>query len=120
MHWCCPFLFTKISYLLLISIQILETLFALYSTFASIYYSYNNPIVSYYDYQDYLSNYGKSLTNSAVDTVDVEFENGDGNENENSSTSQAPMYNGWTYRTQHVLQFILDAIEKGKASNSQS
>lgn len=95
-------------------LQILETLFALYSTFATIFNSYNNPIISYYDYDDYLTHYGKSLTNSAVDTVDVEFEqNGDGHKVSDAS-------NNWAHKTQRVLQFVLNAIEKGKAMNSEN
>lgn len=82
---------------------------ALYSTFAGIYYSYNNPLISYYDYQDYVSNYGRSLTDGNIDTVDVDYDNG-----QNDSHPSTTHTTSWMHKTAHAMQFILNAIEKGK------
>lgn len=75
----------------------------IYSTFAAIYYSKVNPLVSDYDYTDYLGG-ARSLSGGDLDFVDDETaENG---------VKQSKGWLDWLPRTGHSLKFILDAIDK--------
>uniref|UniRef100_A0A336MWJ8 CSON005193 protein n=1 Tax=Culicoides sonorensis TaxID=179676 RepID=A0A336MWJ8_CULSO len=84
----------------------------IYSTFAAIYYSKVNPIVSDYEYQDYLG--GRSFPEGAS-IVDANQDVVDTGDDDSNSTQQKPdswSTSSWLSKTQYALQFILDAIEK--------
>lgn len=71
----------------------------IYSTFAAIYYSKVNPVVSYYDYQGYLGG-ARSL---ADDPEPIE----------SASVPWSDIANSYIFqRASHGFQFVLDAIEK--------
>lgn len=85
----------------------------IYSTFAAIYYSKVNPIVSDYEYQDYLGGRSFSGGNSVIDDNQDSVDPGDDNPILDKQVSKSSWLAGpWMSRTQHALQFILDAIEK--------
>lgn len=80
----------------------------IYSTFAAIYYSKVNPLVSDYDYTDYLGG-ARSLSGGDLDFVDDETTN-DGSQHK--GVQHAKGWFDWMPRTGHSLKFILDAIDK--------
>lgn len=70
-----------------------------------------NPLVSDYDYTDYLGG-GRSLSDDDTDFMD-DSEDGT-HEITSSSTSPSavpPSWSDWLPRTGHSLKFILDAID---------
>lgn len=87
-------------------------LLIIYSTFAAIYYSKVNPLVSDYDYTDYLGG-GRSLS----DDTDFVDDSEDGphtitSSSTSPSSSAVPSsWSDWLPRTGHSLKFILDAID---------
>lgn len=88
--------------------QVGTALLIIYSTFAAIYYSKVNPLVSDYDYTDYLGG-ARSLSGGDLDFVDDETADGSsGSSNKASSKG----WLDWLPRTGHSLKFILDAIDK--------
>lgn len=100
-------------YILFVCFQILQLLTAaliIYSTFAAIYYSKVNPIVSDYDYQDYLG--GRSFPSDIADTQDSIDPGEDSPVSSQNTSSSSWLNSPWMTRTQYALQFILDSIEK--------
>lgn len=101
-----------------ILLQLFTAALIIYSTFAAIYYSKVNPIVSDYSYQDYLG--GRSLPDSIdVDNVDPEATDELNEIDDNNSTKQTSSSSTWWPKAENVLaktkfalQFILDALEK--------
>lgn len=96
-------------------VQLFTAALIIYSTFAAIYYSKVNPIVSDYEYQDYLGGRsfpeGTSIVDDNQDSVDP------GGDDDSSTSAQhvtksSWLAGPWMRRTQYALQFILDAIEK--------
>ncbi|XP_061387726.1 uncharacterized protein LOC133322779 [Musca vetustissima] len=97
------FVITEGSYKFWAVFQVGTALLIIYSTFAAIYYSKVNPLVSDYDYTDYLGG-ARSLSGGDLDFVDDETtENG---------VKQSKGWLDWLPRTGHSLKFILDAIDK--------
>lgn len=84
-------------------------LLIIYSTFAAIYYSKVNPLVSDYDYTDYLGG-GRSLSDD-TDFVDDSEDGTHETTSSSTSPSAVPSWSDWLPRTGHSLKFILDAID---------
>uniref|UniRef100_A0A336MM31 CSON001844 protein n=1 Tax=Culicoides sonorensis TaxID=179676 RepID=A0A336MM31_CULSO len=106
------FVITEGSYKFWIVFQLFTAGLIIYSTFAAIYYSKVNPIVSDYEYQDYLG--GRSFPEGAS-IVDANQDVVDTGDDDSNSTQQKPdswSTSSWLSKTQYALQFILDAIEK--------
>ncbi|XP_075152686.1 uncharacterized protein LOC142226513 [Haematobia irritans] len=102
------FVITEGSYKFWAAFQVGTALLIIYSTFAAIYYSKVNPLVSDYDYTDYLGG-ARSLSGGDLDFVDDETAEG----SEKSYTRKTPQgWFDWLPRTGHSLKFILDAIDK--------
>uniref|UniRef100_A0A1A9W3Z1 Uncharacterized protein n=1 Tax=Glossina brevipalpis TaxID=37001 RepID=A0A1A9W3Z1_9MUSC len=103
------FVITEGSYKFWAVFQVGTALLIIYSTFAAIYYSKVNPLVSDYDYVDYLGG-GRSL--SAVSNLDfVDNKDYDDDQKILSSTT-ATWYNGLITQTVRTVKFILQAIDK--------
>ncbi|XP_073822632.1 uncharacterized protein [Musca autumnalis] len=98
------FVITEGSYKFWAAFQVGTALLIIYSTFAAIYYSKVNPLVSDYDYTDYLGG-GRSLSGGDLDFVDDETTAEDG-------VKHSKGWLDWLPRTGHSLKFILDAIDK--------
>lgn len=76
----------------------------IYSTFAAIYYSKVNPIVSDYDYISYLG--GRSMAD------DPEPEIIDSTNRGNIPTSSSILNSQWLQTASHSFQFVMDAIDR--------
>uniref|UniRef100_A0A1I8PK82 Uncharacterized protein n=1 Tax=Stomoxys calcitrans TaxID=35570 RepID=A0A1I8PK82_STOCA len=98
------FVITEGSYKFWAAFQVGTALLIIYSTFAAIYYSKVNPLVSDYDYTDYLGG-ARSLSGGDLDFVDDETAEG-------SQQRHSQGWFDWLPRTGHSLKFILDAIDK--------
>lgn len=85
--------------------QVGTAILIIYSTFAAIYYSKVNPLVSDYDYTDYLGG-ARSLNGGDLDFVD------DVDEETGESKSKGKSWLEWLPRSGHSLKFILEAIDK--------
>ncbi|XP_037960889.1 probable serine/threonine-protein kinase mps1 [Teleopsis dalmanni] len=96
------YVITEGSYKFWAVFQVGTALLIIYSTFAAIYYSKVNPLVSDYDYTDYLGG-GRSLSGGDLDFVDDE---------DNTKSKASSSWLQWLPRTGHSLKFILDAIDK--------
>lgn len=70
----------------------------IYSTFAAIYYSKVNPIVSDYDYITYLGG-GRSMAD-------------DPEPSDNGSTHTSPLNSHWLQTAAHGFEFVLNAIDR--------
>ena len=86
--------------------QVGTALLIIYSTFAAIYYSKVNPLVSDYDYTDYLGG-ARSLSGGDLDFVDD-----DDTSTAAGQKAQTKSWLDWLPRSGHSLKFILDAIDK--------
>lgn len=75
----------------------------IYSTFAAIYYSKVNPIVSDYDYINYLG--GRSMAD------DPEPESA-GPTNRGDSPISTAWNSQWLQTASHSFQFVMDAIDR--------
>lgn len=71
----------------------------IYSTFAAIYYSKVNPIVSDYDYITYLGG-GRSMADDPEPS------------DPNSSTLSSLLNSHWLQTAGHGFEFVLNAIER--------
>ncbi|GAB0098564.1 uncharacterized protein DMENIID0001_143100 [Sergentomyia squamirostris] len=102
------FVITEGSYKFWAAFQLATAALIIYSTFAAIYYSKVNPIVSDYDYVDYLGG-GRAMAgarNFDEDTPPAEEDSG-------SSSSWMPSLNStWISTAVHGFEFVMDAIEK--------
>ncbi|XP_065356471.1 uncharacterized protein LOC135950875 [Calliphora vicina] len=97
------FVITEGSYKFWAAFQVGTAILIIYSTFAAIYYSKVNPLVSDYDYTDYLGG-ARSLNGGDLDFVD-----------DDSDVLQKAQPKSWLEylpRSGHSLKFILDAIDK--------
>uniref|UniRef100_A0A1B0BDC0 Uncharacterized protein n=1 Tax=Glossina palpalis gambiensis TaxID=67801 RepID=A0A1B0BDC0_9MUSC len=101
------------------SVRVGTALLIIYSTFAAIYYSKVNPLVSDYDYVDYLGG-GRSLSAvSNLDFVDNKDDNdddddddGDGDDQRRASSTTTAWYNGLITQSARTVKFILQTIDK--------
>uniref|UniRef100_A0A1B0CYJ0 Uncharacterized protein n=2 Tax=Phlebotomus papatasi TaxID=29031 RepID=A0A1B0CYJ0_PHLPP len=99
------FVITEGSYKFWAAFQLATAALIIYSTFAAIYYSKVNPIVSDYDYVDYLG--GRSLAGGRS------FDGDNASEESESPSSWLPSLNSsWVSTAVHGFQFVMDAIEK--------
>lgn len=76
----------------------------IYSTFAAIYYSKVNPIVSDYDYISYLG--GRSMAD------DPEPETIDSTNRADIPASSSILNSQWLQTASHSFQFVMDAIDR--------
>jgi hypothetical protein len=91
----------------------------IYSTLAAIYYSKVNPLVSDYDYVDYLSRsfHGRSMDSEDVDDGDdVDDDDDDVRSNRNITESgrtylSSLAHNKWVQTAAYGFQFAMDAID---------
>lgn len=82
----------------------------IYSTFAAIYYSKVNPIVSDYDYVNYLG--GRSLGSaSAARSASAAADDTDG-----AHPLGSLLNAGWMQNAAHGFEFVMDAIDRIPAS----
>lgn len=79
-------------------LQLLTAILMIYSTFAAIYYSKVNPIVSDYDYITYLG--GRSLADDPEPLA------------AGAHPLSSLLNSGWMQNAAHGFEFVLDAIEK--------
>jgi len=94
-------------------LQLATAALLIYSTLAAIYYSKVNPLVSDYDYVDYLSRsfHGRAISE---DTADVD----DGDEATTAASVSGRTYlsslanNKWVRTAAYGFQFAMDAIDK--------
>ncbi|KAM7351823.1 uncharacterized protein ACRADG_004554 [Cochliomyia hominivorax] len=98
------FVITEGSYKFWAAFQVGTAILIIYSTFAAIYYSKVNPLVSDYDYTDYLGG-ARSLSGGDLDFVDDD-------DTGSEQKAQPKSWLDWLPRTGHSLKFILDAIDK--------
>uniref|UniRef100_A0A1A9Z9B2 Uncharacterized protein n=1 Tax=Glossina pallidipes TaxID=7398 RepID=A0A1A9Z9B2_GLOPL len=108
------FVITEGSYKFWAAFQVGTALLIIYSTFAAIYYSKVNPLVSDYDYVDYLGG-GRSLSAvSNLDFVDNKNDNyeDDGDDQRRPSSTTTAWYNGLITQSARTVKFILQAIDK--------
>lgn len=73
----------------------------LYALLSAVYYSKVNPVISYYDYQDYLGG-GRSKVDE--DVVDID--------DPHPERTASWFSEDWLKKAKYTMQFILDAIEK--------
>ncbi|XP_046812643.1 uncharacterized protein LOC111683888 [Lucilia cuprina] len=97
------FVITEGSYKFWAAFQVGTAILIIYSTFAAIYYSKVNPLVSDYDYTDYLGG-ARSLSGGDLDFVD--------DDTGVEKKAQSKSWLEYLPRTGHSLKFILDAIDK--------
>lgn len=90
-------------------LQLITAGLIIYSTFAAIYYSKVNPIVSDYDYVDYLGG-GRALGSTDADVID---DDDDGNDEGDAHETRkvVPTSSNWLEKSKYAMQFVLDAIE---------
>lgn len=69
-------------------------LLIIYSTFAAIYYSKVNPLVSDYEYVDYLGG-GRSLSAPDLDFIDLDADKMDQSSNNQNSQSHRKTTDSW-------------------------
>ncbi|XP_055848541.1 uncharacterized protein LOC129913745 [Episyrphus balteatus] len=122
------FVITEGSYKFWAVFQVGTALLIIYSTFAAIYYSKVNPLVSDYDYVDYLGG-GRSLSDDsdfvdmdaplppsmAADSEQISSSMPEGvsrSRQQDQSTASAPGWIGWLPHAGHTLRFILESIDK--------
>ncbi|KAL9924999.1 uncharacterized protein ACN2A1_010490 [Glossina fuscipes fuscipes] len=110
------FVITEGSYKFWAAFQVGTALLIIYSTFAAIYYSKVNPLVSDYDYVDYLGG-GRSLSAvSNLDFVDNKDDNDDddddGDDQRRASSTTTAWYNGLITQSARTVKFILQTIDK--------
>ena len=91
----------------------------IYSTFAAIYYSKVNPLVSDYDYTDYLGG-GRSLSGGDLDFVDDTNGNDDDDDSDAATATHQRRWYDWLPRAGHSLKFVLDAIDKLPMNDADS
>ncbi|XP_059617145.1 uncharacterized protein LOC132262042 [Phlebotomus argentipes] len=98
------FVITEGSYKFWAAFQLATAALIIYSTFAAIYYSKVNPIVSDYDYVDYLGG-GRAMAGGRSFDEDTTPADTEG--------SWLPSLNSsWITTAVHGFQFVMDAIEK--------
>ncbi|XP_055907831.1 myb-like protein AA [Eupeodes corollae] len=121
------FVITEGSYKFWAVFQVGTALLIIYSTFAAIYYSKVNPLVSDYDYVDYLGG-GRSLSDDS-DFVDMDAPIAVGAGGPSAAETTQPEgvsssrqhqqqreasagWIGWLPHAGHTLRFILESIDK--------
>lgn len=92
-------------------LQVGTAILIIYSTFAAIYYSKVNPLVSDYDYTDYLGG-ARSLSGGDLDFVDDTNNNEHDFDDDNDKISRPHWYDNLLPRVGHSVKFILDALDK--------
>ncbi|XP_049307670.1 caprin homolog [Bactrocera dorsalis] len=102
------FVITEGSYKFWAVFQTGTALLIIYSTFAAIYYSKVNPLVSDYDYTDYLGG-ARSLSGGDEDFIDDDSDGGEGGGKQGRRSS---WLNAMLPRAGRTLQYILDALDK--------
>uniref|UniRef100_A0A1B0CRH7 Uncharacterized protein n=1 Tax=Lutzomyia longipalpis TaxID=7200 RepID=A0A1B0CRH7_LUTLO len=100
------FVITEGSYKFWAAFQLATAALIIYSTFAAIYYSKVNPIVSDYDYVDYLGG-GRSMAGARSFDGDTETD-----DTEASSSWLPSLNSSWVTTAVHGFEFVMDAIEK--------
>ncbi|XP_053960006.1 uncharacterized protein LOC128864396 [Anastrepha ludens] len=100
------FVITEGSYKFWAVFQTGTALLIIYSTFAAIYYSKVNPLVSDYDYTDYLGG-ARSLSGGDDDFID------DDNESDSDGKQRRRSWlDGMLPRAGRTMKYILDALDK--------
>ncbi|XP_017478777.1 PREDICTED: probable serine/threonine-protein kinase cdc7, partial [Rhagoletis zephyria] len=99
------FVITEGSYKFWAVFQTGTALLIIYSTFAAIYYSKVNPLVSDYDYTDYLGG-ARSLSGGDDDFID------DDSASNSNGMRRGGWFDGMLPRAGRTLKYIFDALDK--------
>lgn len=94
------FIITEGSYKFWAVFQLLTAALMIYSTFAAIYYSKVNPIVSDYDYVSYLG--GRSLGAASAARSDAD----------GAHPLDSLLNAGWMRSAAHGFEWVLEAVER--------
>lgn len=98
------FIITEGSYKFWAVFQLATALLMIYSTFAAIYYSKVNPIVSDYDYVSYLG--GRSLGAASAGRA------ANGDADSGAHPLQSLLNAGWMHSAAHGFEWVLDAVDR--------